>query len=74
VAVGIVFLILAVAIGLTAGLGAGLFAIVPIALMVLFLGWAAVAFASGRSPGRAVRETHRPELLGPGGPDDPDAR
>ena len=47
--------------------------IVPIAVVLLFLGWLGTLGAARRTPGEAVRRTHTPQLLGPGGPDDPDA-
>jgi hypothetical protein len=53
--------------------GLGLFAIVPGALALLYLGWLLLTTASGRTPGSAIRRGgRRPRLLGPGGPDDPD--
>ncbi len=52
--------------------GVGLFAIVPGALALLYLIWLLVTAASGRTPGSAMWRTRRQELLGPGGPDDPD--
>ncbi|HEY7398505.1 MAG TPA: hypothetical protein VH538_09400 [Gaiellaceae bacterium] len=35
--------------------------------------WFFLTLAGGKTPGSAVRETEHVELLGPGGPDDPDA-
>ena len=68
----ILFLLLAVVLGTTIAFGIGWLAIIP-ALAVLVVGvWMVSAFAKGRSPGRAVRAADGPELLGPGGPDDPD--
>ena len=52
--------------------GVGIFAIVPGILALLYLGWLLATMASGRTPGSTLRRTRRPELLGPGGPDDPD--
>ena len=68
----IVLLIATVAIAFVPGLA--LFAIVPGVLLLAYLGWLLLAFASGRTPATAVRSRGRrgPELLGPGGPDDPD--
>jgi hypothetical protein len=47
--------------------------LIPIAVVVLFGIWAGTLVAARRTPGEAVRRTKRPTLLGPGGPDDPDA-
>jgi len=68
----IVLLIATVAIAFVPGLA--FFAIIPGVLLLAYLGWLLLAFASGRTPGTAVRSRGRrgPELLGPGGPDDPD--
>jgi hypothetical protein len=69
----IILLILAtVAIGFVPGLA--LFAIIPGLLLVAYAAWLLLTAASGRTPGTAVRSRGRraPELLGPGGPDDPD--
>lgn len=67
-------LLLAVTFGLTVALGVGWLAILPLLAFLALLGWAAVVFASGRTPAGTVRESGRKtELLGPGGPDDPDA-
>jgi len=52
--------------------GAGLIA--SVLVVVLGLGvivWLVVAGSSGRSTSEIVQETERQELLGPGGPDDP---
>jgi membrane protein implicated in regulation of membrane protease activity len=46
---------------------------VPIAIVLVFVGWLGTLAAARRSPQEAVRRTKRPQLLGPGGPDDPDA-
>ena len=50
---------------------------VILVIVVLFIGggiWLVLTLASGKTPASAVRETEPAELLGPGGPDDPDAR
>jgi membrane protein implicated in regulation of membrane protease activity len=47
--------------------------IVPIALVMVFLAWLGTVAASRRTPQEAIKRTKRPQLLGPGGPDDPDA-
>jgi hypothetical protein len=52
--------------------GVGIFAVVPGVLAILCLGWMLLTLGSGRSPAGVLRRTRRPQLLGPGGPDDPD--
>jgi hypothetical protein len=49
-------------------------ALIVLALIVLVvgLGWFTVTLVSGRRPSHVVRRTKPRELLGPGGPDDPD--
>ena len=47
--------------------------VVPIAIVIVFVGWVVMLLVAGRTPREAVRSTKRPQLLGPGGPDDPDA-
>jgi len=47
--------------------------IVPIAIVLAFLAWGGTLAAAHRTPQEAIRRTRRPQLLGPGGPDDPDA-
>ena len=67
----ILFFVLAVILGTSLVLGAGPIAIIP-ALAVLAVGvWMVTTFVKGRSPARAIRDVESPELLGPGGPDDP---
>ena len=66
---GILLLVVA---GLTAVLGVGWIAILPLIVALAALGWGGLTVASGRTPTSEIRHTHSPELLGPGGPDDPD--
>ncbi len=69
----IILLVIAIiAVGFVPGLA--LFAIVPAVLLLAYVAWLVLTAASGRTPGAAVRSRGRrgPELLGPGGPDDPD--
>lgn len=68
----ILFVLVALAIAFTFGLGLGPLAIVPAVLAVGAAIWLIAALARGQSPGRVARRTETPELLGPGGPDDPD--
>lgn len=63
---------LCLATGLLFALGAGVVAVVPLALIVLIGVWLIWALAGGRSPREMTRHRHKAELLGPGGPDDPD--
>jgi Flp pilus assembly protein TadB len=53
-------------------LGAGIVAIVPLVLLLAFGAWMVWAFARGTTPATAGRRVKKAELLGPGGPDDPD--
>jgi hypothetical protein len=54
-------------------LGAAWLALPIFALSLAALVWAAVVFARGEGGLPATHRTRDPELLGPGGPDDPDA-
>ena len=47
--------------------------IVPMAIVMVFFAWGGTLAAARRTPEEAIRRTRRPRLLGPGGPDDPDA-
>jgi NADH:ubiquinone oxidoreductase subunit 6 (subunit J) len=47
--------------------------IVPIAIVMVFAAWLVSLATARRTPQEAVRRTKRPQLLGPGGPDDPEA-
>ena len=66
---GILLLLVA---GLTAVLGVGWIAILPALVALAIVGWGGLTVASGRTPASELRKTEKPELLGPGGPDDPD--
>jgi len=68
----IALLLVTVAVGFVPGLA--LSAIVPGILFLAYAAWLVLTIASGRTPGSVVRTRGRrgPELLGPGGPDDPD--
>jgi 4-hydroxybenzoate polyprenyltransferase len=46
---------------------------VPIAIVLAFVIWVGSLLVARRTPQEAVRRTKRPQLLGPGGPDDPTA-
>jgi hypothetical protein len=73
-AVLLIAILLFLAAGFAAVLGAGWLAVLPLLLALIVGAWFLVTLASGRTPATAVRETEPPpELLGPGGPDDPNA-
>jgi hypothetical protein len=65
-------LLLLLVAGFTAVLGAAWLAIVPLVFALAVLGWGVFTLASGRKPASELRNVDSPELLGPGGPDDPD--
>jgi len=67
----VLFLLIAVALALFLP-GLGVLAIVPLIAALAYGGWVLLAYFGKVTPERAVRRTHKPELLGPGGPDDPD--
>ena len=70
----VLVVLVALALAFALALGLGPLAIVPAVVAVGVLIWLVTGLARGQTPGRAARRTERPELLGPGGPDDPDAR
>ena len=72
VAVLVVFIVLAVLIGFAVTLAVGWLVVIPVILALGVLVWIATAFILGRAPSDILRRTRRPELLGPGGPDDPE--
>lgn len=47
--------------------------IVPIAIVIVLVVWGGALVVSHMTPEEAVRQTPKADLLGPGGPDDPDA-
>jgi hypothetical protein len=65
-------LLLLLVAGLTAVLGVGWIAILPALLALGVVAWGGLTVASGRTPASELRKAEKPELLGPGGPDDPD--
>jgi hypothetical protein len=68
------FLLLLIAVGATV-LGAAWLAIIPFLIALAVLAWGALSLASGRTPAAGIRQVNtsdKPELLGPGGADDPD--
>jgi 4-hydroxybenzoate polyprenyltransferase len=63
----------ALLLGLGFAFAAPWLVIVPIAIVILFGIWLGALAVSHRTPQEAVRSTKRAQLLGPGGPDDPEA-
>jgi hypothetical protein len=47
--------------------------VVAIVVVLVGFGWLIAAGLSGRAPSDLLRSTKKAKLLGPGGPDDPDA-
>jgi hypothetical protein len=66
---GVLLLLVA---GLTVVLGIGWLALVPALIALGIVAWGGLTVASGRTPASELRQVEKPELLGPGGPDDPD--
>jgi ABC-type transporter Mla subunit MlaD len=48
------------------------FVVLAVALGAAVLWWTAASFRRGSTTGEAIRHTKHVELLGPGGPDDPE--
>jgi hypothetical protein len=71
----VLIVLLLVTVGLAVAPGVALFAIVPGLILLAYAVWIGLGFTTRRTPASAVRRSGRrgPELLGPGGPDDPDA-
>ncbi len=69
-AITVVLIVLGVILALTAvaWLAVPVFVFALIALI-----WALIAISRGRTQKVVMHQTHDAELLGPGGPDDPDA-
>ncbi|HEU5372465.1 MAG TPA: hypothetical protein VFU51_08770 [Gaiellaceae bacterium] len=65
-------LLLLIVAGLTAVLGVGWLALIPALVAIGVVAWGGLTVASGRTPASELRKTQKPELLGPGGQDDPD--
>ena len=72
-AVLVALVIIALFLGFTAAFAVPWVVLVPIAIVLAFLAWGGTLAAARRTPQEAIRRTKRPQLLGPGGPDDPDA-
>lgn len=70
----IIAILVALAIVFVVTIGLGPLAIVPFVIAVIVGIWFLfVLVRSGGAPARPVRRTKKASLLGPGGPDDPDA-
>ena len=69
----VALVIIALFLSFTAAFAVPWLVIVPIAIVLAFLAWGGTLAAAHRTPQEAIRRTKRPQLLGPGGPDDPDA-
>lgn len=65
-------LLLLIVAGLTAVLGIGWLALVPALVALGIVAWGGLTVSAGRTPAGELRKAQKPELLGPGGPDDPD--
>ena len=65
-------LLLLLVAGLTAVLGVGWFAVFPALVALGIVAWGGLTVASGRTPASELRKAEKPDLLGPGGQDDPD--
>ena len=65
-------LLLLLVAGFTVVLGIGWFAVFPALVALAIVGWGGLTVASGRTPASELRQAEKPELLGPGGPDDPE--
>ena len=71
-AVVVILVLTGILTGVVALAGAGLFALIVIPIGLALAIWLAVTGASRRAPSElAQREAPQGELLGPGGPDDP---
>jgi len=68
----LIMLLVVVTIVLALTPGIGILALIPLAVALLVGVWIALTFSARTTPARVVRRTRRAELLGPGGPDDPD--
>jgi hypothetical protein len=70
----VIAIILLVAGVIAATLGVGAIAVLPVAIGVIALLWGIALAVRRRPPGAPARSpaAGRPELLGPGGADDPD--
>jgi hypothetical protein len=72
-AVLLIGVLVVVAIVLFLAPGTALLALLPLAAAVAVGVWLVMTISAGTTPTRAIRRTsQRQELLGPGGPDDPD--
>lgn len=73
VAIVVIVFVTAVMVGIIAALGAGLLALFVIPLGLAAAAWFLLAARTGTGPLEPATRESSPELLGPGGPDDPSA-
>jgi hypothetical protein len=69
----VVFVLLAIATAFSFALGVGALAVLPLVFAIGAGIWVALTVGRGGTPAGAARRAEKPELFGPGGPDDPDA-
>lgn len=69
----VIGILVALAVVFVATIGLGPLAIIPFGIAVIVGIWFLVVLLRGSTPAREVRRRPKAELLGPGGPDDPDA-
>lgn len=69
----LLFVLVALAVAFTFAAGLGPLALVPAVFAFAVAIWFFVGLARGHTPAGELRRTRKAELLGPGGPDDPDA-
>jgi hypothetical protein len=73
-AVLLIGVLIVIAVVLFLAPGMALLALLPLAAAVAVGVWLVMTISGGTTPTRALRRTpQRQELLGPGGPDDPDS-
>lgn len=72
-AIVVTLVVAAILFGIAAAIGGPLLGLLVLVPVVIGGGaWIVLAGRSGATPATVVREAEGPELLGPGGPDDPD--
>jgi hypothetical protein len=73
-AVLLIGVLIVIAVVLFLAPGMALLALLPLAAAVAVGVWLVMTISGGTTPARALRRTpQQQELLGPGGPDDPDS-
>jgi hypothetical protein len=71
-AIVIIVVIAAIGVSVAAALGAGPLALILIPIVLAIAAWVVLLAAARMRPAEIARKTPRQELLGPGGPDDPE--